>query len=185
MIVQQVQITIASVILVIAVLICGVATWSLTSLGYKNKIAQIEQSHAETVVKYERDIGAIQAQAKQENDNVLARMKTAQDALAELDREKTQELLNAQAKNDNLMRDVNDGTRRVHILQTSLADCGNTSGTGGNTSAGGMGDAAAIELTATAGSTILNIRKGITEDQAKLNYLQLYVKDIVKQCKKI
>ena len=48
-----------------------------------------------------------------------------------------------------------------------------------------MGDAATVELSAIAADTIFSIREGIISDQAKLVYLQSYVKDIVKQCKRL
>ena len=75
---------------------------------------------------------------------------------------------------------------KVRILQTNLAGCNaNTNTAGGNTSTSSMGDAATVELSAIAADTIFSIREGIISDQAKLVYLQSYVKDIVKQCKRL
>ncbi len=114
-------------------------------------------------------------------------MKAAQDALAELDKQKTQELANAQAENDALKRDVVDGTRRVRILQTNLSTKCDTSqhATSGDPTAVSLGNAAAVELSQAAGSTVLSIREGIISDQAKLTYLQRYVTDVVKQCRRL
>lgn len=186
MIIEQIKTTVAAVILVVAMIITGFVTWSITSNHYKGKIETLEKEHAAVVAGYERDIGAIKAKAQEETAAAMQRMKDAQDALAELDQQKSQELANAKAENDALMRDVADGTRRVRILQTNLAGCNSGSGTaGGNSSTGSVGDGAAVELTAEAGSAILDIRQGIIEDQAKLTYLQTYVRDVVKQCKRM
>jgi prophage endopeptidase len=47
-----------------------------------------------------------------------------------------------------------------------------------------VGDAATLDLTPDAGQSVLDIRAGIINDDAKLDYLQSYVTDIVKQCKR-
>ena len=187
MIVQQIKTTIAAIVLAVAVVITGFITWSITSNSYQSDIDKIEKDHAEVVSLYLNNIAEIKTKAQEETAAAIARMKAAQDALAELDRQKSQELANAKAENDNLKRDVADGTRRVRILQTNLAsECGSNSNTsGGNSSTGSMGNGAAIELTASAGKDILDIREGIINDQAKLSYLQSYVRDVVKQCKRL
>ncbi len=186
MIVEQVKTTIAGIALAIAVIITGFVTWSITSNHYKGVINEIEKTNAEQVAGYERSIGAIKGKAQEETAAAMQRMKDAQNALAELDKQTSQELANAKSENDNLRRDVADGSRRVRILQTNLAGCNsNTNATSGDTSTRSMGNAATVELTATAGQDILNIREGIISDQAKLVYLQSYVKDIVKQCKRL
>lgn len=186
MIGQQIQTTIAAIVLAVAVVLTGIVAWKITANSYKNDIAEIERKHAGEVVSYEHKIGAIQAKAQEDTAAAITRMKDAQNALAELDQQKSKELANAKAENDALMRDVADGTRRVRILQTNLAGCNSGSGTaGGNSSTGSVGDGATVELTAEAGSAILDIRQGIIEDQAKLTYLQTYVRDVVKQCKRM
>lgn len=186
MIGQQIQTTIAAIVLAVAVVLTGIVTWKITANSYKNDIAEIERKHAGEVVSYERKIGAIQAKAQEETAAAITRMKDAQNALAELDQQKSKELANAKAENDALMRDVADGTRRVRILQTNLAGCNSGSGTtSGNSSTGSVGDGATIGLTAEAGATVLDIRQGIISDQAKLTYLQTYVRDVVKQCKRM
>ena len=181
MIVEQVKTTIAGIALAIAVVITGFVTWSITSNHYKGAINVIEKKNAEQVAGYERSIGA-----QEETAAAMQRMKDAQNALAELDKQTSQELANAKSENDNLRRDVANGSRRVRILQTNLAGCNaNTNTAGGNTSTSSMGDAATVELSAIAADTIFSIREGIISDQAKLVYLQSYVKDIVKQCKRL
>ena len=187
MIVQQIKTTIVGILLAIVVVITGGITWGIVSKSYKTDIAKLEKQHADKVAEYERNIGAIQAKAQEETAAAITRMKAAQDALAELDKQKTQELANAQAENDALKRDVVDGTRRVRILQTNLSTKCDTSqhATSGDPTAVSVGNAAAVELSQAAGSTVLSIREGIISDQAKLTYLQRYVTDVVKQCRRL
>lgn len=186
MIVEQVKTTIAGIALAIAIIITGFVTWSITSNHYKGVINEIEKTNAEQVAGYERAIGAIKSKAQEETAAAISRMKDAQDKLSELDKQTSEELANAKSENDNLRRDVADGSRRVRILQANLAGCNaSPNTTSGNTSTSSMGDAATVELSSTAGQDILNIREGIISDQAKLNYLQSYVKDVVKQCKRL
>lgn len=187
MIVQQIKTTVAGIILAVAIVITGFITWSITSNSYQGDIAKLEKKHADQVAQYERDIGAIKAKAQEETAAAITRMKAAQDALAILDQQKSQELANAQAENDALKRDVADGSRRVRILQANLSTrCDtNTNASGGNSSTGSVGNGAAVELTAEAGRTVLDLRQDIIRDQAKLTYLQTYVRDVVKQCRRM
>lgn len=186
MIGQQIQTTIAAVVLAVAVVLTGFVTWKITANSYERDISEIEKKHADKVAEYERDIGAIKAKAQEETAAAMRRMKDAQDALAELDQQKSQELANAKAENDALMRDVADGTRRVRILQANLAGCSSGPGaTSRDPGTGSVGDGAAVELTTTAANTVLGIREGIISDQAKLTYLQTYVRDVVRQCKRM
>ena len=186
MIGQQIQTTVAAIVLAVAVVITGFIVWSITSNSYQNDIAEIEKKHADRIAQYERNIGAIKAKAQEETAAAINRMKDAQNALAALDQQKTKELADAKAENDALMRDVADGTRRVRILQTNLAGCNASAGTASrNPSTGSVGDGAAVEVSADFGRDVLNLREGIINDQAKLTYLQTYVRDVVKQCKRM
>ena len=186
MIVDQIKTTIAGIVLAIAVIITGFVTCSITSNHYKGVINGIEKENAEQVAGYERAIGAIKSKAQEETAAAISRMKDAQNKLAELDKKTSEELANAKSENDNLRRDVADGSRRVRILQANLAGCNaSPNTTSGNTSTRSVGDAATVELSKTAGDIVLGIREGIISDQAKLVYLQSYVKDVVKQCKRL
>ena len=185
MIIKQIETTIAALVLALSVAIAGFAVWTISSKIHNSKLAEIEKKHAEQIGQYERNIGAIKAKAQEETAAAMARMKDAQDALARLDQQKSEELAHAQAENDALKRDVADGSRRVRILKTSLAGCDASASTAGRDSTSrSVGDAAAVELTADFGSNVLDLRQGIIDDQAKLTYLQSYVKDVVKQCKR-
>lgn len=169
-------------VLVVCVVIGAGASWWITDLVMSARIAGLNTDMANLKAQHATELKSISDQAQKDTAAALTRMKAAQDALAELDRQKSEELAHAQAENDALSRDVAAGTRRVRIAAADLATCQLTAGR--NTSAGAVGDAAQVELTAKAGRNILDIRAGIISDQAKLDYLQGYVRDVVKQCKR-
>ena len=185
MIIQQIKTTVAGIALAIAIVISAFVAWGITSNHYKHKIEGIQKQHAEKVAEYEQKIGAIKAKAQEQTDAAMNRMKAAQDQLAKLDQQKSQELANAKTENDLLRRDVADGARRVRILNANLVSgCNSSAGTtGGNSSTGSVGDGTTVEVTRAFGSDVLDLREGIIADQSKLTYLQSYVRDVVKQCK--
>ena len=187
MITSEIKNTVTGILMAVVTVFAIYLSGALTALHYKGEIAQLKKEHADQVAQYERDIGAIKAKAQEETAAAISRMKAAQDALAILDQQKSQELANAQAENESLKRDVADGTRRVRILQANLASgCStNSNASGGNTGTGSMGDGTAVELSAEASRAFFDLRSGIISDQAKLTYLQGYVRDVVKQCKRL
>ncbi|MBS9438657.1 lysis protein [Photorhabdus noenieputensis] len=87
--------------------------------------------------------------------------------LNELDVKHTKELAHAKSEIDVLRDDVAAGRKRLRIAAT----CSQSEAT----ATPGVGHAATVELTGEAGSTVLDIREGIINDQAKLRYLQDYV----------
>jgi len=102
------------------------------------------------------------------------RVNQANAAIAALDTQHQSELVHVLTENQKLTADVAAGTRRVRIATADLATCHLSKTTAHR--AGGMGNATQIELTAIAGQNILDIRAGIIADQAKLDYLQNYIK---------
>jgi prophage endopeptidase len=175
---------------IVAVLLLGIGAgiaWWITATVYDKDIAQLNAARTKDQTQYTTNLKAISDKATQDTTDAINRMKAAQDALAALDKQKSQELADAQAKNDALKRDVADGARRVRIAEASLATtelAARQHTAGGSTGAGGVGDAATLDLTPDAGQSVLDIRAGIINDDAKLDYLQSYVTDIVKQCKR-
>ncbi|MDE9443848.1 lysis protein [Xenorhabdus bovienii] len=87
--------------------------------------------------------------------------------LAELETKHRQELDNAKSEIDTLRVDVAAGRRKLRIK--AICPVLET------TSSGGLVDATPVELSGETGSTVLDIREGIINDQAKLRYLQDYV----------
>ncbi|EBB2471051.1 lysis protein [Salmonella enterica] len=90
--------------------------------------------------------------------------------VAVLDAKYTQELADAKAENDALQRRLAAGGR-VRVKGHCTVPASTTSA-----SPGSVGDAATVELSPVAGQNVLDIRAGIISDQAKLKYLQEYVR---------
>ncbi|EAU9425318.1 lysis protein [Salmonella enterica] len=93
---------------------------------------------------------------------------------AALDAKYTKELADAKAENDALQRRLDTGGR-VRVKGRCTVPATTTT-----TSPGSVGDAATVELSSVAGRNVLSIRAGIISDQAKLSYLQQYVRE---QCR--
>ncbi len=102
-------------------------------------------------------------------------MQTRQRDVAALDAKYTKELADEHAKNADLQRRLAAGGR-VHVKGRCTVPTSTTSA-----SPGSVGNAATVELSPGAGQNVLDIRAGIISDQAKLRYLQDYVKT---QCQK-
>ncbi|EHG5810364.1 lysis protein [Salmonella enterica subsp. enterica serovar Nottingham] len=90
--------------------------------------------------------------------------------VAALDARYTKELADAKAENDALRRKLDNGGRVLVKGKCPVPSSAETS------SASGMGNDATVELSPVAGRNVLGIRSGIISDQAKLKYLQEYVR---------
>ncbi|HFV9820085.1 TPA: lysis protein [Salmonella enterica subsp. enterica serovar Orientalis] len=101
-------------------------------------------------------------------------MQTRQRDVAALDAKYTKELADEHAKNADLQRRLAAGGR-VHVKGRCTVPTSTTSA-----SPGSVGNAATVELSPGAGQNVLDIRAGIISDQAKLKYLQEYIRE---QCK--
>ncbi|HEJ7283069.1 TPA: lysis protein [Serratia marcescens] len=143
-------------------------------LRFSAKISDLKRQHSD-------QLKAVSDQAQKDTAAALQRTKNAQ-AAAELDKQKTEELANAKAENDRLRADVAAGTRRVRIAAANLATCQLTAGRGAG--GGGVGDAVQIDLTPEGGRAVLDLRESTERDNTVIEYLQDYVKKVVKQCKR-
>lgn len=101
-------------------------------------------------------------------------MQVRQRDVAALDAKYTKELADAKAENDALRRKLDNGGRVLVKGKCPVPSSAETS------SASGMGNDATVELSPVAGQNILDIRAGIISDQAKLRYLQEYIRE---QCR--
>ena len=91
---------------------------------------------------------------------------------AELDTKHTQELSHALDENrrlEGLYSRADDERRRLRI---EVRVARNDAVVSTTTSAGSVGDAATLELSGAAGRAVWDIRRGMIEDRAKLEYLQ-------------
>ncbi|EAT6910400.1 TPA: lysis protein [Salmonella enterica subsp. diarizonae serovar 48:i:z] len=101
-------------------------------------------------------------------------MQIRQRDVAALDAKYTKELADAQTRNIDLQRRLAAGGR-VRVKGRCTVPATTTTA-----STGSVGDAASVELSPDSGRNVLDIRAGIISDQAKLRYLQQYVRE---QCR--
>ncbi|PUT50938.1 lysis protein [Salmonella enterica subsp. enterica serovar Muenchen] len=90
--------------------------------------------------------------------------------VAALDAKYTKELADAQTENADLQRRLASGGR-VRVKGRCTVPASTTTA-----SPGSVGNAATVELSRDSGQNVLDIRAGIISDQAKLKYLQEYVR---------
>ncbi|EJF2226126.1 lysis protein [Salmonella enterica] len=105
---------------------------------------------------------------------IITDMQTRQRDVAALDAKYTKELADAQTRNTDLQRRLAAGGR-VRVKGRCTVPASATPA-----SPGSVGDAATVELSPDSGRNVLGIRAGIISDQAKLSYLQQYVRE---QCR--
>ncbi len=146
-------------------------SWYITKNHYQTEIANNDS-------KYAKQLKAISDEAAFKLGNEVQRNNKLQSDLAAIDAKHYKELQDAKANNDKLSVDVASGKRRVLFAEASLATCKLSRGTGTATSS--MGDGTQVELSRDAGQNILSIRRGIIEDQAKLDYLQDYLRKVIQ-----
>lgn len=175
-----------AVVAIIAGAGAGIAWWA-TSISYDADIATLNKIHADEKAQWDADRLAIAAKAQHDTAAALQRTHEAQDKAAEIDKYWSEKFANAQKENDDLRVDVADGKRRVRLLTANLATAqlaARQHATSGGAGSGSVGDADGVELSAAAGQRILDIRAGIIRREAKIDYLQDYVRKVVKQCKR-
>lgn len=153
----------------LAFLIGALLAFWLTSNRYKVTVATLQEAQ-EAQMKKISDDAAEQAKANAE------KLTAAQNSLAELDKKSTEDLTNAQTENENLRRDVANGSRRVRIQASAIATC--QGAVSDISSASGLGNAPSVELSGDFGQRVLDIRAGIINDRAKILYLQGFVKNL-------
>ncbi|EEH5144665.1 lysis protein [Salmonella enterica] len=90
--------------------------------------------------------------------------------VAALDAKYTKELADAQTRNTDLQRRLAAGGR-VRVKGRCTVPASTTTA-----SPGSVGNAATVEISRDSGQNVLDIRAGIISDQAKLKYLQEYVR---------
>ncbi|CNF24935.1 lysis protein [Yersinia intermedia] len=143
--------------------------WWIEGMRWDTDVADLKLNHT-TAMK------AISDKALADTETHISTMKAFQKRLAELDKQHSEDLANAQAENNRMRDDVIAGTRRVRIATANLATCQLTKSEDSTT--GSVGDGTTVELSQAAGRNILDIRSGIINDQAKLRYLQDYARSI-------
>ncbi|HIB1547017.1 TPA: lysis protein [Salmonella enterica subsp. enterica serovar Muenchen] len=125
-------------------------------------------------VKYKSQRDTVTHSLKLANATITD-MQTRQRDVAVLDAKYTKELADAQTRNTDLQRRLAAGGR-VRVKGRCTVPASATPAIPGS-----VGDAAAVELSPDSGRNVLGIRSGIISDQAKLKYLQEYIRT---QCQK-
>ena len=160
-------------------------TW-LRGLRADAAEAQLRADHKAAENQWLADRNAITAKAQKDTEAALAGMKDAQARLAALDKTSQEKLDNALKQNAALRDAVATGDKRVRILTANLATAQRAASqhaSGGNPGTGTVGDEEGAELSAEAGRTVLDLRAGIIEREAQIDYLQGYITDVVRQCR--
>lgn len=172
---------------IICTLLGCLAVWYVQELRIEAKISTLKTEHADEKATWDREKIAITTKAQQDTAEALERQKQAQAAAAAADKDAQEKLANAERENAALRYDVATGNKRVRILEANLATANLAArqhAAGGSASASSVGDGEGAELTAEAGSIVLDIRAGIQRRETKIEYLQSYINDVVKQCKR-
>jgi len=126
-------------------------SWAWQANSYGVIIANNEASRQADLALI-ANAGATQARQS------LEKQQRAEQALADLDKKAQEEKSDGLAENETLRRAAADSARRLRIAGSCRASGGDVPGTAGTAS---LGDAGTIELSATAGSSVFDIRAGI------------------------
>nr|WP_307773386.1 lysis system i-spanin subunit Rz [Providencia stuartii] len=163
-----------------------VGAWLLFAAGAFAGV-MLARYHYNTIIQtnqatYASQLKAISDEASAATRQAILRMEDAQREKARLDTYYTQELAREKAQSQALRDDLSTGRRRLQFARADLATCQLTASH--HSSASAVGDGAEIQFSVEAGLLVEDIRADIKRDQDKLDYLQGYVKDVVKECRR-
>ncbi|RVD76988.1 lysis system i-spanin subunit Rz [Pseudomonas koreensis] len=148
-----------------ALMLGATGAWMWQANSYDAIISANEASR-------QAELAQISAAGAAQARHAVEKQQAAEQALAALDQKAQKEKTDALAENEKLRSDVAAGTRRLRIAGSCRASGGDLSSTTGTA---GVDHAGTVELTGTAGRTVLDVRSGIIADQAALKALQEYV----------
>lgn len=149
-------------------LLGAVGAWMWQANSYDAILAASEANH-------QSDLAAISAAAASQARKALEQQQAAEHALADLDQKAQKEKTDALSENEKLRARVADGTRRLRIAGSCRASGVDVPSTAG---AASVDNAGTVELSGSAGRTVLDVRAGIIADQAALKALQEYVAQV-------
>ncbi|QWQ16555.2 lysis system i-spanin subunit Rz [Providencia rettgeri] len=163
-----------------------VGAWLLFAAGAFAGV-MLARYHYNTIIQtnqatHASQLKAISDEASAATRQAILRMEDAQREKARLDTYYTQELAREKAQSQALRDDLSTGRRRLQFARADLATCQLTASH--HSSARTVGDGAEIQFSVEAGLLVEDIRADIKRDQDKLDYLQGYVKDVVKECRR-
>ena len=163
----------AAVALLLALAIGALSAWQWQANKYDSRLAKQDDA-------YQADLTRISNAGAEQARQALEKQQAAEHALAALDQKATEEKAHDLAENEKHRVDVAAGTRRVRVAGTCTPGNTSSSNVPSTASATRLGDAGTVELSPTAGSTVLDIRAGIIADQAALRALQSYVMNVCR-----
>jgi prophage endopeptidase len=159
------------VVLVIALCVGSFsAAWFWQANAYGKVIATNEANR-------QADIALIANAGADQARKALAKQQDAEQKLAALDKDATEQKERANAENESLRRAVADGTRRLRIAGSCSAGGGNVSGTASTAS---VGDAGSVELSRETGQAVLDLRRDLISDRSALKAAQAYIRDVCR-----
>ncbi|WP_272693096.1 lysis system i-spanin subunit Rz [Providencia sp. PROV077] len=163
-----------------------VGAWLLFAAGAFAGV-MLARYHYNTIIQtnqatHASQLKAISDEASAATRQAILRMEDAQREKTRLDTYYTQELAREKAQSQALRDDLSTGRRRLQFARADLATCQLTASH--HSSASAVGDGAEIQFSVEAGLLVEDIRADIKRDQDKLDYLQGYVKDVVKECRR-
>jgi prophage endopeptidase len=145
--------------------------WSWQSNKYENQLATQSAS-------FQADLLKITTAGAAQTSKALEQQQAAEQKVADLDAQRTKEKTDALVENDKLRAAVADGTRRLRIAGICTASSNGSGGVLQASSSPGVGDAATVELSGTAGQAVLDLRAELVAERAALTALQDYVRSI-------
>lgn len=147
------------------------AAWQWQDNAYGKRLAEKNVEHQVFLRQVAEANAAVIRQQQTDRQDLERR-------LADADQQSTEKLNHALTENDRLERlysSADDERRRLRIdVKIARADAVVSAAT----SAGRVGDAASVELSAAAGSAVWDIRAGMISDQEKLAYLQQWARAV-------
>ncbi|MGP7732946.1 lysis system i-spanin subunit Rz [Oceanimonas smirnovii] len=149
--------------------LAALLAWGVEHYRLSAELADVRRDHAEQLLALEQDNAAELARVTRRAESLLLQ-------IIQLDEQHTKELSRAQQDNDNLRDAVDAGAKRLRILAKRPASCP----VPGTTDGAGMGDGAAVELSAAAGRAYHRLRDGLTSDTAKLQACQQLLRAVTK-----
>lgn len=141
---------------------------SINGVRYESKMQTLRAEHAET-------LQAISEEAERATANAMRQMREAQMEVARLDARYTEELSHAESENERLRDAVADGNRRLRIKANCPAG---SDGVSKASPATGQPHDGTVELDRETGSLVLDLRRDLMRDRAKILGLQHYVREV-------
>jgi len=169
---KQYKLAAAAVAVLVLCALSFAAAWQWQGNAYGRQLAAKDVEHQ----VFLRQVAEANAAVifKQQADRLALEQR-----LAKADQQSIEKLTHALTENDRLERlysSADDERRRLRIEVTLARNDAIVSAT---TGPGSVGDAASVELSPAAGRAVWDIRRGMKQDQAALEYLQEWAREIL------